>query len=702
MVLGSNAAHQILAAQQAGVMQNHAYAQQLSMPQMNPMGGFEASQMAAPSGMHMGFGMGSAAHHQAPALMRSAVGVGQGAMFGMGIAAAFGYAPRVFDPFTTTINNMAGAWRMGGGMAGGGISSAIGAGAMTIGGYLAIGGAASWATRNIMMGAQQQVHAASTIQGGYGMSGMNMGPMSVGMANNLASQMMPTVDAAGRAGLGGLVNTGSMTNIMGMGMASGAFRGVSSAGQFRQVLNRLTGEALQMSQVLKSSIEDARATLDSMNRDFGMGASEATATVAGMGRMASVSGVGIGAQMGYAQFGAQAFQGMGLSRLQGARYGLGLGQTVGFAESGGFLSRSIMRDVGGAQNFTSRLTQAGVRIFSGRAGTRLLGAMMGPDGELDIEMAQLIATGGATKADINKAYRENVRGRAGRGLLMQSRSGLIGDFMSQYGTGGAVTGLESYFGDRSDKDWLVQASTGLQGNEMGLLQGLEGAGPQIKYKMKMAAQAGLQDANLQGKSISQIVDTMVSKLVGPIRDKFRGWGRQLASGISEATDELGRSLLGQGPQMHQSGFGQSPFMAINMAKMSGQGNLVSRQMRNTQNLGAMGSPGFGGGAGVSNTVMGPGTSEEWRELDEKVNTYPSERKFQAIGINSPEFVQDMVKLVEDTLGDGRKVHPENVTSNLSKNGKYCSANMTVVLMSGEEVINIMAKLKADERVKWYL
>ena len=106
--------------------------------------------------------------------------------------------------------------------------------------------------------------------------------------------------------------------------------------------------------------------------------------------------------------------------------------------------------------------------------------------------------------------------------------------------------------------------------------------------------------------------------------------------------------------------------------------------------------------GGSNTVMGPGTSEEWRELDEKVNTYPSERKFQAIGVNSPEFVGDMVKLVEDTLGDGRKVHPENVTSNLSKNGKYCSANMTVVLMNGEEVINIMAKLKADERVKWYL
>ncbi|CAL6407776.1 unnamed protein product [Bathycoccus prasinos] len=145
-------------------------------------------------------------------------------------------------------------------------------------------------------------------------------------------------------------------------------------------------------------------------------------------------------------------------------------------------------------------------------------------------------------------------------------------------------------------------------------------------------------------------------------------------------------------------------------KISKRENLVKKNKRKQPDVivenAAQPPPGGSaaslGGGGGSNTVMGPGTSEEWRELDEKVNTYPSERKFQAIGVNSPEFVGDMVKLVEDTLGDGRKVHPENVTSNLSKNGKYCSANMTVVLMNGEEVINIMAKLKADERVKWYL
>mgnify|MGYP002630192631 CR=1 FL=1 len=103
----------------------------------------------------------------------------------------------------------------------------------------------------------------------------------------------------------------------------------------------------------------------------------------------------------------------------------------------------------------------------------------------------------------------------------------------------------------------------------------------------------------------------------------------------------------------------------------------------------------------TNTVMGPGTSEEWRALDERVNTYPCERKFQAIGLNEQSFVRDIVKIVEDCLGRG-PIGEDRVTSNLSKNGKYVSANVTVVLESGEEVIEIMSKLKADGRVKWYL
>ena len=576
MVLGSNAAAQILAAQQAGVMQNHAYAQSLAQHQMNPMGGFEASQMSAPSGMHMGFGMGAAAHHQAPALMRSAVGAGQAGMFGLSIAAAFNLAPRVFDPFTSTIHSATMGWQ-GAGLAGGSkMAGAIGAGAMTAGAYLAVGSAASWMTRNIMQGAQQQVHLANTVQGGYGMSGMNMGQMNVPLANNLANQAMPMITQAGQMGLGNLVNAGSVSNIMGMGMASGAFRGVNSAAGFKKVLNRLTAEALQMSSLLKSSIEDARGTLDTMNRQFGMGAGEAMATIGGMGAVMPATGMGVQQQMGFAQFGTQVYQGLGLSRVQGARYGLGLGQRVGIAATSGFLDKETLRDVGGAQNFTTRLTQAGMRIFSGARGMRLLGAMMTPDGELDADMAQRIASGAATREEINKAYRANVKGQSGRGALLANIGELIGDFMSQYGTGGAVTGLGSLFANRKDSAWQMQAATGLQGNELQLLKGMSGANPMIQQKLRDAAQSGINDSGLQGKSIGDIVDTMVSKLIGPMRDKFRSIGRDISAGISEATDELGRNLLGKGPAMHRAAPGRGGLSGMRFAQRWGVPSIAQR------------------------------------------------------------------------------------------------------------------------------
>lgn len=69
--------------------------------------------------------------------------------------------------------------------------------------------------------------------------------------------------------------------------------------------------------------------------------------------------------------------------------------------------------------------------------------------------------------------------------------------------------------------------------------------------------------------------------------------------------------------------------------------------------------------GKVTTVMGDGvgglgSNMTWQELDEKVNTYPSDRKFQAIGEGGDAFVAEIVGLVEGALG--RDVKPEDVTS----------------------------------------
>ena len=108
--------------------------------------------------------------------------------------------------------------------------------------------------------------------------------------------------------------------------------------------------------------------------------------------------------------------------------------------------------------------------------------------------------------------------------------------------------------------------------------------------------------------------------------------------------------------------------------------------------------------GKVTTVMGDGSSlggnMTWEELDERVNEYPSDRKFQAIGEGGDAFVAKIVGLVEEALG--RPVDPQNVTSRPSSKGKYVSANVTARLENGDEVVAVFAKLKACDDVKWYL
>lgn len=108
--------------------------------------------------------------------------------------------------------------------------------------------------------------------------------------------------------------------------------------------------------------------------------------------------------------------------------------------------------------------------------------------------------------------------------------------------------------------------------------------------------------------------------------------------------------------------------------------------------------------GKATKVLGDGASLAgnltWEELDEKVNVYPSERKFQAIGEGGDVFVAKIVDVVELALG--RPVKPENIAARPSSKGKYVSANVTVTLENGGEVIAVYAGLKACEGVKWYL
>lgn len=110
-------------------------------------------------------------------------------------------------------------------------------------------------------------------------------------------------------------------------------------------------------------------------------------------------------------------------------------------------------------------------------------------------------------------------------------------------------------------------------------------------------------------------------------------------------------------------------------------------------------------AQTRNVVMGgtiTGESEdEWKVLDQKVNSYPTVRGFTAIGTGGNDFVQAMVGAVESVLQipipEGR------VTHKLSSRGKYVSVNIgPVTVVSSDQVQAVYNAMRRDVRMKYFL
>lgn len=84
-----------------------------------------------------------------------------------------------------------------------------------------------------------------------------------------------------------------------------------------------------------------------------------------------------------------------------------------------------------------------------------------------------------------------------------------------------------------------------------------------------------------------------------------------------------------------------------------------------------------------------------------MNKYPSQRTFSAIGTGGDTFRTAVVAAVESVLGS--VTHPECITCQPSSGGKYVSVRVgPVVVQSGEQVIQVFAKIRDTEGVKWYM
>jgi putative lipoic acid-binding regulatory protein len=94
--------------------------------------------------------------------------------------------------------------------------------------------------------------------------------------------------------------------------------------------------------------------------------------------------------------------------------------------------------------------------------------------------------------------------------------------------------------------------------------------------------------------------------------------------------------------------------------------------------------------------------DKWKELDAKVNTYPTTRTFNAIGTADGKFADDIVAAVASVTGP---VHVECVNARPSSGGKYTAVRVGPVhVQSADEVVAIYAAVKeaAGARLKWYM
>ncbi|CAH8298823.1 unnamed protein product [Eruca vesicaria subsp. sativa] len=95
------------------------------------------------------------------------------------------------------------------------------------------------------------------------------------------------------------------------------------------------------------------------------------------------------------------------------------------------------------------------------------------------------------------------------------------------------------------------------------------------------------------------------------------------------------------------------------------------------------------------------SAKEWLELDQKVNTYPTERGFTAIGTGGDDFVHAMVVAVESVIE--RQIPEDCVKQTLSSKGKYISVNIGPIrVVSSEQVQAVYNAMRRDERMKYFL
>lgn len=435
------------------------------------------------------------------------------AMGAVGMAAMFGYAPRILDPFTGTANAVMR------GFGGAGIGGAIGMGALTAGAYYGIGQLGAFATNNMVTGAQNR-----------------------GLLNNQIGQIFPNMNARG---LNAMASQVESMNRMGMGsirelaslMQQGAATGALDTGSlnnFSVSFRKLVGNVRNVANVLNSTLTEA-STAISQVRGMGVRSDQAASflgTLRGIGTATNLSPRQL---MGVAQSGANFGFQTGIDRQAGAQ-----GAVV---SAGVYALAQRNENLGIDAGAQGRYTQAATRFLMSSQGRTVLGAMMNEDGTFNARTAQMISMGVYGKEELRDLYKENISSARSRRLLRSRGAELAGEFISQFGPQAVSGSLEAM--TAGDNQELLQRSlTGLNRRDIDTMRQLASYTPQLRQKLVQEARDGFREGQ-QSVTGMQMMGIAFDRLVKPIRDQFRRMGAGMTEAVSGAMEDVTNQLVRQ-------------------------------------------------------------------------------------------------------------------------------------------------------------
>ena len=503
----------------------------------------------------------SAQTGMAAGIMGRMPGVADGLGTAASLGGAFGFLPRVFDPFTQTLG------MIGSGFRAGGIGGAVGYGMASAGAYMGLGAAANMSIGQIMGGAGEQASLSGVLSQGWNRPNLPMmqgGMPSFGQQVGLGNMM------SNMAGQDPMMSMGSLQGILAQGLQGGSFSSSRNFGQFASQFKELVNEVRQVAETFNTSLSDAYAVSQRIKSMGFYGKGEAGQAAMALRGMGTAAGMQADEVMSSMQSGADMWTQLGGSRKMGAATGLGVTTQIMSMAQSGILDPNQLRDAMGgvplgqaAVGMGQRMLGYGARFAGTRHGRRVVGAMMDPEtGELD--PSQLAAFPSMSWGEIESAYSQRTGGARGGDLFRSRFSSLSRGMNEQLGPawwstaikrmsmqqGGSASGeelLTSIYGNMPQGDMDVMNRLGTFGSS---------AKSYVQNRTELALRHSIDEAqSARDMSWAGIRGKMRQAFVDPITQPLRRMGREAFGSMQEWSGGMIDSFLGLQPAAQMTSAG---------------------------------------------------------------------------------------------------------------------------------------------------